>query len=252
MFSDVPLIVLACGAAGAFALTVFGLRGLLGIRDDLRHADLTRLPAPEQWRVTRAWLGFTAAVPMLLVTSRLGSAAWLAGAVTAAVGYWAAPEFLAAARRRVERELLDDLVVHLDLAALAMEAGSSLPAALAICVERGPDGALRRSLSAVMLEIHSGAQPLDALRELEQRVGLRPLVSLVTALRSAERLNLDLAQVLRERARQSAGIRFARAERLARAAPLKLWAALWLAIVPCTFVLLAFPIAQMLALLADG
>ena len=44
--------------------------------------------------------------------------------------------------------------------------------------------------------------------------------------------------------------RFARAERLARAAPLKLWAALVLAIVPCTFVVLALPIARMLVLIA--
>ena len=64
------------------------------------------------------------------------------------------------------------------------------------------------------------------------------------------KLNLDVAQVLRERARQSAGYRFARAERLARAAPLKLWAALVLAIAPCTFVVLSLPIAHMLARIA--
>jgi pilus assembly protein TadC len=105
-------------------------------------------------------------------------------------------------------------------------------------------------LSRVSLEIHAGAEPLEALRGLEQRVGLKPLSSLVAALRSAERLNLGLAQVLRERARQSAGHRFARAERRARVAPLKLWAALVLAIVPCTFVVLSLPIARMLARIA--
>jgi tight adherence protein C len=250
MLSELPLFVLAGGAAGAFALTVFGVRGLLGIRQALRAADLASLSAPEHWQVTRAWIGFAAALPVLLVTSRLGSGAWLAGAVTAAIGYWAAPEFLAAARMRVEREVLDDLAVHLDLAALAMEAGSSFPAALGICADRAPEGALRRSLNRVILEIHAGADPLDALRALEQRVGVKPLNSLVTALRSAERLNMDVAQVLRERARHSAGHRFARAERLARAAPLKLWATLVLAIVPCTFVVLAFPIARMLAAVA--
>jgi tight adherence protein C len=252
VFSEIPLIVLACGAAGAFALSVFGVRGLLDIRDALRHADLARLSAPEHWQVTRAWIGFAAALPVLLVTSRLGAGAWLAAATAAALGWWVAPAFLAAARQRAEREVLDDLAVHLDLAALAMEAGSSLPAALAICADRAPEGALRRSLRRVVLEIHAGAEPLEALRALEQRVGLRPLSSLVTALRSAERLNMDIAQVLRERARQSAGYRFARAERLARAAPLKLWAALMLAIVPCTFVVLAYPIAEMLARVASG
>jgi tight adherence protein C len=252
VLSEIPVFVLACGAAGAFALTVFGLRGLLGIREALRTADLASLLAPELWQVTRAWIGFAAAVPVLLATSRLGSGAWLASAVTAAMGYWAAPEFLAAARARVERQVLDDLPAHLDLAALAMEAGSSLPAALATCAERAPEGALRRSLKGVVLEIHAGAEPLEALRDLEQRVGVKPLNSVVTALRSAERLNLDVAQVLRERARQSAGQKFARAERLARAAPLKLWAAMVLAIAPCTLVVLAFPLARMLAAVASG
>ena len=250
MFPEVPLLFLVAGAAGVFGLSVYGLRGLFDIRDALRHADLARLSAPEHWQATRAWVGVVAGLPMLIAASRLGAGAWLAAAATAALGYRAAPEFLVAARRRAEREVLDDLALHLDLVALAMEAGSSLPAALSICAERAVPGALQRALSRVSLEIHAGAEPLEALRGLEQRVGLNPLTSLVAALRSAERLNLGLAQVLRERARQSAGYRFARAERLARAAPLKLWAALVLAIAPCTFVVLSLPIARMLARIA--
>jgi len=247
---QIPLMFLVAGAAGVFALSVYGLRGLLDIRDALRHAELTRLSAPENWQITRLWLGVVAGLPVLLAASRLGAAAWLAGAATAALGFWAAPEFLLAARRRAEREVLDDLALHLDLVALAMEAGSSLPSALAICAERAVPGALQRALCRVSLEIHAGSEPLEALRGLEQRVGLRPLSSLIVALRSAERLNLGLAQVMRERARQAAGYRFARAERRARVAPLKLWAALVLAIAPCTFVVLSLPIARMLARIA--
>ena len=38
---------------------------------------------------------------------------------------------------------------------------------------------------------------------------------------------------------------------LARAAPLKLWATLMLCIAPCTLLVLAFPVSQLLALLLD-
>lgn len=245
-----PLIVLVCAAVGAFALGVFGSRGLLDIRDALRSAEFHRLDSPPHWQATRAALGVAAGVPVLLAASRLGLAAWLAGAVAGALGFMVAPLFLDAARRHAEREVLDDLALHLDLIALAMEAGSSLPAALAICAERAPSGALQRAWPRVILEIHAGAEPLEALRALEQRTGVRPLAALVVALRSAERFNIEPAQILRERARQSAAHRFARAERLARAAPLKLWAALVLCIAPCTLVVLAFPLAQMLALIA--
>jgi tight adherence protein C len=59
---------------------------------------------------------------------------------------------------------------------------------------------------------------------------------------------MELAPVLRDKARQCAAQRFARAEYLARAAPLKLWAALLLCLAPCTVVVLAYPVARMLAI----
>jgi tight adherence protein C len=144
--------------------------------------------------------------------------------------------------------MLDDLPLHLDLMAMSVEAGGSLSAALALAGEHGPDGALRRAFVRVLLEVHGGVELTDALRALDQRLGLRPISIVVAALRAADKLKLPLARVLRERATQSAANRFARAERLARAAPLKLWATLMLCIAPCTLVVLAFPVARMLAL----
>ena len=246
-----PLSVLILLASALFGLSVFGLRGLLDIRDALRFAELSRLASPLHWQATRAWLGAAAAAPVLFAAAVLGDGAWLAAAAVGGLGYWVAPQFLAAAQRRAEQELLDDLPVHLDLIALAMEAGSALPAALAACTHRAPEGALRRAWARVILEIHAGAEPLDALRALEQRTGLKPLAVLATTLRSADKFGIQAAQVFRERARQSAAQRFARAERRARAAPLRLWAALVLAIVPCSFVVLAFPLARLLALAVD-
>jgi tight adherence protein C len=193
-----------------------------------------------------------AGVPVSIATSRIGAEAWLTGLAVAALGYWVAPQFLAAARQRAEREVAGDLALHLDLIALAMEAGGSLPAALAACAERAPEGALRRAWMRVILEIHAGAEPLEALRGLEQRVNLKALSSLVSALRSAERFGIEPAQVFRERARQAAAHRYAQAERLARAAPLKLWATLVLCLAPCTLVVLAFPVAHLLALAAGN
>ncbi len=246
-----PPFVLVCVAGGLFALSVFGLRGFLDIREALRLAELNRLVSPVSWQATRAWFGAAAGVPVFFAASALEGAAWLAAAAVAALGIWVAPRFLEAARQRVEQELLDDLPVHLDLIALAMEAGAELPAALATCAHRAPKGALQRAWARVILEIHAGAEPLEALRALEQRTGLKPMSVLLTAMRSAEKFGIPAAQVFRERARQSAAQRFARAERLARAAPLRLWAALVLAIVPCTFVVLAFPLAKLLALIAS-
>jgi len=240
------MLVLAAGA-----LAVPGLRGLLEIRGALRNGELARLAAPRQWMATRAFVGFLTAMPVYAATASLGPGALGAMLVAASLAFAVAPLFLDSLRRRAEQDLLDELALHLDLIALAMEAGSSLTSALHACAERAPDGPLRRAWGRAVLDIHAGAEVLDVLKDLEQRLALRPFSMALMALRNAERAGMDAGVVLRERARQAAAGRFARAERLARAAPLKLWATLMLCIAPCTLLVLAFPAAQLLALLLD-
>ena len=244
---SLPMMLVLAGAA----LALPGTRGLLDIREALRSGELGRLAAPRQWMATRAFVGFLFAMPVYLATASLGVGALGAMLVAAALAFAAAPLFLDNLRRRAEQDLLDELALHLDLIALAMEAGSSLTSALHACAERAPDGPLRRAWAGAVLDIHAGAEVLDVLKDLEQRLALRPFSVASTALRSAERAGMDAGVVLRERARQAAARRFARAERLARAAPLKLWATLMLCIAPCTLLVLAFPAARLLAFLFD-
>lgn len=249
MNGGLPLPVWVLLATGVFVLALHGTRGIAAIRDAVRVVDLGALADPPQWRVTRAFFGACLGLPLLSLAGALSWGAVAAAVTVAALGYSMAPQLLTALRMRVEHELLDHLPLHLDLMALSLESGGSLSGALALAAEHGPAGALRRALEGVLLEIHSGVEPLEALRSLEQRTRLRSLNVLVTALRSAERLSLPFAPVLRERATQAAANRFARAERRARAAPLKLWATLVLCIAPCTLVVLAFPVAKLLAML---
>jgi tight adherence protein C len=244
---SLPLVLVLAGGA----LAIPGLRGLLDIRDALRSGELGRLEAPLHWLPTRAFIGFIAAIPVYLATASLGIGALGAMAVTASLAFAVAPLFLDSLRRRATQALLDELALHLDLIALAVESGSSLASALHACAERAPEGPLRRAWGQAVLDIHAGAEVLDVLKELDQRLGLRPFSVALQALRGAERAGMDAGAVLRERARQAAAGRFARAERLARAAPLKLWATLMLCIAPCTLLVLAFPVARLLARLFD-
>ncbi len=241
-------LLLAVSMAG---LSVPGMRGLLDIRAALQSGDLPRLGAPPHWMAARGVLGLLAAVPVYLATASLGAGAFGAALVCAALGYAVAPQFLASLRRHAEQRLLDELALHLDLIALALEAGSSLPAALNSCAERSPPGPLRNAWAAAVLAIHAGEDPYEQIRAIELHFGLRPLSTALQALRNAERAGIAAAPVLRERARQAAAARFARAERQARAAPLRLWATMMLCIAPCTLLVLAFPMARLLALLFD-
>jgi tight adherence protein C len=246
--SELPAATWLMLAIVVLLVGIPGLRGLLEIRDALRLAEFDRLNPPEHWSAARVLAGLLMSIPILYSMRGWGVVALVAGAATAGMVYTIAPAVLAACRRRVECEILDHLGLHLDLLALALESGCQWPAAFALCMERSPEGALRRAWQRVILEIHAGSEPLDALRGLEQRVRLAPLATLVSSLRAAEKLRVPVVPVLRDRSRQSAASRFARAERRARAAPIKLWAAMLLCLAPCTAVVLAFPLARLLGL----
>jgi len=245
---SLPWLLLALAGCGVL---LPGARGLLDIRAALQSGELARLASPRHWLAVRGLLGLAAAVPVYLATAALGAGALAAAVVSAALGFAVAPQFLASLRSQAEQRLIEELALHLDLIALALEAGSSLTAALNACAERAPAGPLRDAWAGAVLDIHAGTEAHEVLREIEQRFALRPLTTALQALRSAERAGVDAAPVMRERARQAAAARFARAERQARAAPLKLWATLMLCIAPCTLLVLAFPVARILAAVFD-
>lgn len=249
--SELPTFIVLLMVLAAAGVAMIGLRGLLDIREALQLAEFGRLGSPRHWPFTRAFLGLCVAVPVYLAVSPLADGALLAALLVGGLGYAVAPLFLAEVRRQAEQRLIDELALHLDLIALALETGASLTSALTACAERTPDGALRRCWSRAVLQIHAGNPAPEVLREFDQRMGVRAFSAFVAALRSAERAGADAAVILRERARQAAGARFARAERMARAAPLKLWATLMLCIAPCTLLVLAFPVAHWLALAID-
>jgi tight adherence protein C len=243
----IPAFVWLLVALGIVALGVHGLRGLLAIREALHAAELDRISPPPHWPATRALTGVLAGLPVAWLMRDLEMVSLVLGLAIAALGFWLAPQFLDSAKRRLQRRLLDELASHLDLLAVAMESGGSWSAALVLCVERTPDGPLRRAWQRVILDIHGGMDALDALRIMEQKLRLQPLTTLLSALRAAEKLKLPAAGVLLDRARHCSAARFARAERRARAAPLKLWAAMLLCLAPCTAAVLAYPLARLLA-----
>jgi len=139
-----PMVFAFCGLA-VFALSIPAFRGLRDIHEALWRAELQRLAAPLHWPAVRVFCGLLAAMPVYLAARSLQGAAIAAALAVAALGYAVAPQFLLGIRRRAEQALVDELALHLDLMALVTESGGSLTAALGACVERAPDGPLRRA-----------------------------------------------------------------------------------------------------------
>jgi len=142
------------------------------------------------------------------------------------------------------RETLKTLPFMLDIITLCVEAGLNLSGALTQAVAKGPAGPLRDEFARVLRDVRAGRPRLDALRTLGDRMNEPAISSFVAALIQAERMGMNLGPILRAQSEQRRNERFARAEKLAMEAPVKMLFPLIAFIFPCTFVVLGFPIAM--------
>lgn len=219
------------------------LKRRLGRR--LRAAELDRALTPGDWAGTQ--LTYAACGAFVAASVAAGTAvavpaplAVLAGAVPGVLVPALHLRELDATRRRV---ILRELPTYLDTLTLAVEGGSSLVTAVALATDKAADNPLRRALQRFLAEIRSGRSRADALRSLDAHVGLPGFTSLVAALLQAEKTGASLGGVLRAQSTQRTNERFARAEKLAMQAPVKMLGPLILCIFPCTFLVLGFPVA---------
>lgn len=203
----------------------------------LRRAGLEEEVLPQHWLALLIVSGIAAGVVAAFALG--GSLATLAAAAFGVVmpGAW-----LRDRMNRRRNEVMRDLPIYLDMVTLALEAGGALGVALKVATERAPDSPLRRAFLRVQGDLRAGRSRADSLAALADRLDVPAVRPLVAALVQAESSGGSLATVLRAQADQRIEERFARAEKLALEAPVKMLAPLVLCIFPCTFVILAFPL----------
>lgn len=145
--------------------------------------------------------------------------------------------------RRRKRAMLRELPFLLDMVTLCVEAGLNLHGALRQAAHNGPPGPLRDELRHMLSDIRTGASRHSALAHWAQRCDLPALHHFVGAVAQAGQSGMSLGPVLRAQADQRRSERFQRAEKLALEAPVKLMFPLITCIFPCSFLIIAFPIA---------
>ncbi len=146
-------------------------------------------------------------------------------------------------RRRIIRVFSS----FLDVLALTLESGLNFQSALQMAAQRLPvDGAghsLRVQLDEVLRDIRSGEHRLAALQKFGDRLALPQVTQFVASVTAAERQGVSVSTLLRRQAEQLRTSRALSAERHAMKMPVKLLAPLAICIFPCTFLVLAFPLA---------
>jgi tight adherence protein C len=218
-----------------------GLRAAIGRM--LERADLDEILDAGQWLMAPLLAASAMALGCCLLSGARGMS--LALQAIAAAGFGAAVPYLALRERIVtrQRQVLRELPGYLDLLALALEAGCAFSAALQLAVQRSPPSPLRSGLERVLREMRAGSPRGEALRRFERRVNVPALAAAVAAIVQAEATGVSLVPVIRAQSMRGTQERFARAEKLAMEAPVKMLAPLVLCIFPCTFIVIGFPIA---------
>ena len=164
----------------------------------------------------------------------------LAGATAGTLIAWSWLDDRIRCRRRL---MLKQLPFVLDLITLCVEAGLNLTGALQQAAAKGPAGPLGEELHRVLRDVRAGKSRADALRGFADRIGEPAIANLVSTVIQAENMGMSLGPMLRAQGEQRRAERFARAEKAAMEAPVKMLLPLIACIFPCTFIVLGFPIA---------
>ncbi|CAN5377976.1 type II secretion system F family protein [soil metagenome] len=210
----------------------------------LRLAGLDYALSPEQFVAARLIAAAcSATVASWLADSFDAAVAWPAATAAAFGGLF--PAIWLRDRIALRRRLmLKALPFFLDIVTLCVEAGLNLTAALPQSVDKGPAGPLRDELARILRDVRAGKPRSDALRTFADRMSEPAVTNLVSALIQAESLGMNMGPILRAQADQRRAERFARAEKMAMEAPVRMLFPLIAFIFPCTFIVLAFPIVQ--------
>jgi tight adherence protein C len=210
----------------------------------LRLAGLDYALAPEQFVAGRILAAAAAAGVADFVFTSFGKSSWPWWVLAGAFGYLFPLIWLRDQIQVRRRQTLKTLPFFLDIITLCVEAGLNLTGAITQAVAKGPEGAFRDELSRVLRDVRAGRPRMDALRALADRMDEPSITNLVSTLIQAENMGMNLGPVLRAQSEQRRAERFARAEKLAMEAPVKMLFPLIAFIFPCTFVVIGFPIVM--------
>lgn len=148
--------------------------------------------------------------------------------------------------RQLVARLLKELPSAIDVLVLCLESGAAVTTALRVTCEKSAEGPIRDQFAAILQQVRAGRPRIEAVRSVLAPLQLEATTALMTALIQAETTGMSLGPVLRAQAAQSVADRFVRAERAAMQAPVRLLVPLLFCIFPCTFIIIAVPIAARL------
>lgn len=232
------------GWAAARTAHLFPKAYRAGLQRRLVLSGLHYLFTVEQFMGLKVIAGLLAALALALALGMLGRIDPVLLLIVGAMGFFLPDLRLNEIRKVRSRRLVRELPNFLDFLVLGIESGQNLTGAIRLTLAKGPPGALRQEFTRVLRDVSAGVPRADALYQMQDRVGIKELTNMVSAMIQAERVGSSLAPVLREQAIQRRAERFLLAEKKAFEAPVLMLGPLVIFIFPCTFAFLGYFLYQ--------
>ena len=141
-----------------------------------------------------------------------------------------------------QKEIRKGMPDALDLLTICVEAGLSFDGAMAKVAEKW-NNEVSKSFARVIQEVQLGKLRREALRDMQENVGVSEMTSFVAALIQSEQLGVSMAKVLRVQADQMRVRRRQLAEEEAHKAPIKMLIPMAFIMFPSILIILLAPAA---------
>jgi tight adherence protein C len=153
--------------------------------------------------------------------------------------------------KRIQRQVSRGFPNFLDVLSLTLESGKNFQSALQLSAQQlpalGSTAGLRGQLQELVRDSLASGSKVQALQRFAERIAIPEVVQFTAVVISAERQGVSVSALLRRQAEQLRTSQALAAERHAMKLPVKLLAPLAICIFPCTFLVLAFPLAVRLS-----
>lgn len=182
---------------------------------------------------------------LLLVTGQETLYVILAGVGGAAVGFFMPQLWLQSKIDRRQEDVVKSLPDALDLMSICVNAGLGFDQAMAKVYEKW-DNELALAFGRVIQEIQLGKTRRQALRSMDESLGVADVTSFIGAIIQADQLGVSISRVLNIQADQMRVKRRQRAQEKAQQAPVKIMIPMVILIFPSLFIVLLGPAAVQL------
>ena len=148
--------------------------------------------------------------------------------------------------RKKERELSirGDLPVFVDILALSTEAGLDLVGAMQRITDKAhKDSVLAEEFLRVLKDLKLGETRKQAFTNLEARIDMPEVKSVVTVIKDADETGASIAETLKAKSKQMRFERFTKAEEEGAKASQKILIPMMIFIIPAVFVIVFAPVA---------